>query len=94
MDNIQIDKDNYNELDKSIISYRLKHNYKTKEEEENKSDKRFVCYKESKLTTLCDMCSKNELPKSLFEFVESPENLIKVEKKKYKTNYLFDEDEK
>ena len=93
MDNIQIDKDNYNELDKSIISYRLKHNYKTKEEEENKSDKRFVCYKESKLTTLCDMCSKNELPKSLFEFVESPENLIKVEKKKYKTNYLFDEDD-
>ena len=35
----------------------------------------------------------NELPKSLFEFVESPENLIKIEKKKYKTNYLFDEDD-
>ena len=38
------------------------------------------------------MCSKNELPKTLFEFVEAPENLIKIEKKKkkYEINNLID----
>ena len=90
-DNIQIDKNDYTELDKSIINYRLKHNYKTKEEEEFKNDKRFICYKESKLTTLCDMCSKNELPKTFFEFVENPENLIKIEKKKNNTKFFFND---
>ena len=68
------------ELNKKIISYREKNNYDTNEEKENKNDKRYFYVKESKLTTLCDMCSKNQLPKDLFTFVESPEN-IKSQKK-------------
>ncbi len=39
------------------------------------------------------MCSKNELPKTLFEFVEEPENLIIIGKKKYEIKHLI-EDEK
>ena len=75
-----INLDSMEELNKKIISYREKNNYDTNEEKENKNDKRYFYVKESKLTTLCDMCSKNQLPKDLFTFVESPEN-IKSQKK-------------
>jgi len=62
------------ELNKSILSYRENNNY---EDDENKyrKDKRYFYTKECKLTTLCDMCSKNKLPKDLFTFVEKPENI-------------------
>ena len=63
------------ELDKIIISYREKNNYNTNEENENKKDKRYNYVKECKLTTICDMCSKNKLPKDIFVFVEKPENI-------------------
>ena len=67
--------DSLEELEKSIISYREKNNYKTNEENENKNDKRYNYVKECKLTTICDMCSKNNLPKDIFTYVEKPENI-------------------
>ena len=63
------------QLEDLIISYREENNYDTKEEKENGNDKRYPYVKESKLTTLCDMCGKNKLPKAFFSFVEKPENL-------------------
>ena len=63
------------QLEDLIISYREENNYDTKEEKENENDKRYPYVKESKLTTLCDMCGKNKLPKAFFSFVEKPENL-------------------
>ena len=53
----------------------FKYKYDTQEEADNKKDKRYLCIKESKLTTICDMCSKNELPKDLFEYLEPPVNI-------------------
>ena len=63
------------QLEDLIISYREENNYDTKEEKENENDKRYPYVKESKLTTLCDMCGKNKLPRAFFSFVEKPENL-------------------
>ena len=63
------------QLDKMIISHRQKNNYQTKEELDNENDKSYPFVKESKFTTICDMCSKNQLPKTFFSFVEKPENL-------------------
>ena len=83
-----IDLDSLEELDKSIISYREKNNYKTNEEINNKNDKRYNYVKECKLTTICDMCSKNNLPKNIFTFVEKPEN-IKTQNKFGLKNNMF-----
>ena len=78
------------QLEKSIISYREKNNYGTQEEQENEYDKSCPYIKESKLTTLCDMCSKNKLPNAFFAFVEKPENLPQ---KNVKINLGFDQEE-
>ena len=85
---MSIDLDSLEELDKSIISYREKNNYKTNEEINNKNDKRYNYVKECKLTTICDMCSKNSLPKNIFTFVEKPEN-IKTQNKFGLKNDMF-----
>ena len=86
-----IDEDIMNTLNKEIILFRNKYKYNTNEEKENKSDKRFLCVKESKLTTLCDMCSKNELPKNAFNYVVPPQILNNVNyKKAYKANSLIE----
>ena len=58
-----------------LITYRIKNNQETKEDLENKDDKSYPYIKESKLTTICDMCCKNQLPKAFFSFLEKPENL-------------------
>ena len=63
------------QLDQLIISHRMKTNYQTKEELENENSKNYPYVKESKFSTLCDMCSKNQLPKAFFSYVEKPENL-------------------
>ena len=78
------------QLEKSIISYREKNNYDTKEEQENEDDKSYPYIKESKLATLCDMCSKNKLPNAFFTFVEKPENLPQ---KNVKINLGFAQEE-
>ena len=63
------------QLDQQLITYRIKNNYQTEEEIKNQDDQSYPYIKESKLTTICDMCSKNQLPKAFFSFVEKPENL-------------------
>ena len=63
------------QLEQSLVTYRTKHFNQTKEDLDNKNDKSYPYIKESKLTTLCEMCSKNELPKTFFSYVEKPENL-------------------
>ena len=78
------------QLEKSIISYREKDNYDTKEEQENEDDKSYPYIKESKLATLCDMCSKNKLPNAFFTFVEKPQNLPQ---KNVKINLGFAQEE-
>ena len=62
-------------LDKYIVLHRNKYKYNTQEDEDNKNDKRYLCVNESKITTICDMCCKDELPKDLFEYIEPPENI-------------------
>ena len=81
-----VDFGKLDELDNIIISYREKTNYNTNEENENKNDKRYNYVKESKLTTICDMICRNDLPDNLFTFVEKPENL-QNKNKKYNINF-------
>jgi hypothetical protein len=75
MENTKINIDQLKNMDKYIVLHRNKYKYNTTEDEDNKKDKRYLCIKESKLTTICDMCCKNELPKDLFEYIEPPENV-------------------
>ena len=70
-----LNTDVIDQLEQSLITYRTKNYNQTKEDLENKNDKSYPYIKESKFTTLCDMCSKNELPKTFFSYVEKPENL-------------------
>ena len=86
-DNTQINADEYRLVDKEIINFRKNNKHNTKEDKENKNDKRYICYKEAKITTIIEMCSKNQIPNSLFEWVEEPSNLKKVGKK-YKANFI------
>ena len=85
-----IDEEDIKRLNKEIILFRNRNKYNTNEEKENKDDKRYICVKESKLTTLCDMCCKNELPEEDFQYVIKPK-LMKANKinKKYKANILI-----
>ena len=70
-----LNTDVFDQLEQSLVSYRNKNYNQTKEDLENKNDKSYPYIKESKFTTLCEMCSKNELPKTFFSYVEKPENL-------------------
>ena len=70
-----LNTDVIDQLEQSLVSYRTKNYNQTKEDLDNKNDKSYPYIKESKFTTLCDMCSKNELPKTFFSYVEKPENL-------------------
>ena len=74
-ENTKISNEILKNMDKYIVLHRNKYKYETQEEIDNKKDKRYLCIKESKLTTICDMCSKNELPKDLFEYLELPTNI-------------------
>ena len=74
-ENTKINNDILKNIDKYIILHRNKYKYNNQEEIDNKKDKRYLCIKESKLATICDMCTKNELPKDLFEYLEPPSNL-------------------
>ena len=74
-ENTKINDETLKNIDKYIILHRNKYKYNSQEEIDNKKDKRFLCIKESKITTICDMCSKNELPKDLFEYIEPPINI-------------------
>ena len=88
-----IDPIDMKRINKSIILFRNKYKYNTKEEKENKGDKRFLCVKESKLTTLCDMCCRNELPEEDFNFVIKPKFLntnFYKNNKNYKANTLIE----
>jgi hypothetical protein len=67
-----IDEQDLKRIVKQIVLFRQNYRYNTPEEKEKKSDKRFLCVKESKLTTLCDMCCKNELPDYDFQYVVKP----------------------
>ena len=80
------------ELDRSILSYREKNNYEDNESNYQK-DKSYFHTKECKLTTLCDMCCKNKLPKDLFTFVEKPENIKTQNKIKTKFDMFKDSQE-
>jgi len=86
-DNTRMNAEEYRIVDKEIINFRKNNKHNTKEDNEKKSDKRYICYKEAKITTVIEMCSKNQIPNSLFEWVEEPSNLKKVGKK-YKANFI------
>ena len=87
-----IDEEYMKRINKEIILFRNRNKYNTREEKENKSDKRYICVKESKLTTLCDMCCKNELPEGDFEYVLKPKllNNINHNRKQFTTDFLID----
>ena len=84
-----IDEEDMKKINKDIILFRNNNKYKTREEKENKSDKRYLCVKESKLTTLCDMCCKNQLPENDFEYVVRPK-LFNQNQKNMKANILIE----
>jgi hypothetical protein len=87
-----IDEEYMKRINKEIILFRNRNKYNTREEKENKSDKRYICVKESKLTTLCDMCCKNELPEGDFEYVLKPKllNNINHNRKQFTADFLID----
>ena len=89
-----IDEEDMNRINKAIILFRSKYKYNTNEEKENKKDKRYLCVKESKITTFCDMCCKNELPEEDFQYVVRPNifsnNINNKNKKIYKANALIE----
>ena len=83
-----IDENVMNRLNKEITLFRSRNKYNINSE--NNKDKRYICVRESKLTTLCDMCCKNELPEDDFTYVIKPKlmNANKINKK-YKANILI-----
>ena len=83
-----IDENIMNRLNKEIALFRNRNKYNINSE--NNKDKRYICVRESKLTTLCDMCCKNELPEDDFTYVIKPKlmNANKINKK-YKANILI-----
>ena len=83
-----IDENIMNRLNKEIVLFRSRNKYNINSE--NNKDKRYICVRESKLTTLCDMCCKNELPEDDFTYVIKPKlmNANKINKK-YKANILI-----
>ena len=87
-----IEEEDMNKINKSIISFRSKYKYNTTEDREHKDDKRYLCAKESKLTTFCDMCCKNELPEEYFQYVVKPKkfNNNNNNNKIYKANALIE----
>ena len=86
-----IEEDAMKRINKEVILFRNKYKYNTSEEKENKSDKRYLCVKESKLTTICDMCCKNELPKKDFEYMDKAKLLNNPGyQKEYKANTLIE----
>ena len=86
-----IDEEDMNRINKDIILFRNKNKYNTREEKENKSDKRYLCVKESKLTTICDMCCKNELSETDFEYVVKPKIFNQnINKRNNKANLLIE----
>ena len=84
-----IDENVMNKLNREIILFRGRNKYSNLNSE-NRKDKRYICVRESKLTTLCDMCCKNELPEEDFTYVIKPKlmNANKINKK-YKANILI-----
>ena len=84
-----IDENVMNRLNREIILFRGRNKYSNLNSE-NRKDKRYICVRESKLTTLCDMYCKNELPEEDFTYVIKPK-LMNVNKinKKYKANILI-----
>ena len=84
-----IDENVMNRLNREIILFRGRNKYSNLNSE-NRKDKRYICVRESKLTTLCDMCCKNELPEEDFAYVIKPKlmNANKINKK-YKANILI-----
>ena len=84
-----IDENVMNRLNREIILFRGRNKYSNLNSE-NRKDKRYICVRESKLTTLCDMCCKNELPEEDFTYVIKPKlmNANKINKK-YKANILI-----
>ena len=86
-----IEEEDMKRLNKEIILFRNRNKYNTKEEKENSKDKRYICTKESKLTTICDMCCKNELPENDFKFVERPKLFNNINnKKQYNAKILLE----
>ena len=84
-----IDENVMNRLNREIILFRGRNKYSNLNSE-NRKDKRYIFIRESKLTTLCDMCCKNELPEEDFTYVIKPKlmNANKINKK-YKANILI-----
>ena len=84
-----IDENVMNRLNREIILFRGRNKYSNLNSE-NRKDKRYIYVRESKLTTLCDMCCKNELPEEDFTYVIKPKlmNANKINKK-YKANILI-----
>jgi len=84
-----IDENVMNRLNREIILFRGRNKYSNLNSE-NRKDKRYIFIRESKLTTLCDMCCKNELPEEDFAYVIKPKlmNANKINKK-YKANILI-----
>ena len=86
-----IDEEVMNRINKAIIFFRNKHKYNKNEETVHKNDKRYLCVKESKLTTFCDMCCKNELPEEDFQYIERPKIFNNNKNNKmYKANTLIE----
>ena len=84
-ENTKINENDLKQIDKDIINFRKKNIYYSDDEEnkENeKNDKRYIGYFESKLNTIINLCCKNKLNENYFTFMEDKKKVFQKSKSK------------
>ena len=84
-ENTKINENDLKQIDKDIINFRKKNIYYSDDEEnqENeKKDKRYIGYFESKLNTIINLCCKNKLNENYFTFMEDKKKVFQKSKSK------------
>ena len=84
-ENTKINENDLKQIDKDIINFRKKNIYYSDDEEnqENeKNDKRYIGYFESKLNTIINLCCKNKLNENYFTFMADKKKIFQKSKSK------------
>ena len=90
-ENTKINENDLKEINKEIINFRKKNIYYSEDEENEKNDKRYLGYFESKLNTIINLCCKNKLNENYFTFLADKKKIFQKSKSKL---YFNDENVK
>ena len=90
-ENTKINENDLKEINKEIINFRKKNIYYSEDEENEKKDKRYLGYFESKLNTIINLCCKNKLNENYFTFLADKKKIFQKSKSKL---YFNDENVK